>query len=393
MSGLSIQAKVLLAVAGCMLAVVAATTFLVTASSREEQNASAREALDAAAQAFASVEQSEVQKLSATLDALMANAALQEAFVARDRARLLALAAPVFGELRDRHDVTHLYFLDADSKTCFLRVHRPELHGDVVARSTFRRAVDTGEVGAGKELGATAFALRVVRPWRIGGRIAGYVELGEEIDHFLARVKAVTGDDLALVVAKKHLDERAWAAMEARAGRRNTWDDFADMVLVNATAPAGEFGEFRGRFESIPRGGELLDERELGGRILERGVFPVEDAAGRSVGALLVLHDDTREHLRLDRQRNLLVGTIAVATLALAAILVALLRRLVLERLRRMMAALEDAGERLAGGDASVGEGVVATSDDELGRFEEFFGRFLRVVGELVRSQGSRGAG
>jgi hypothetical protein len=386
----SIQAKVVLAVAGCMLALLAAATLLVTGAAREEQRASARRALAASGHAFDDAERSEIEKLSAALEPLLANGALQEAFAARDRERVQALAAPAFRALRERHAVTHLYFLDGDRRTCFLRVHAPELHGDVVARPTFLRAIQSGDLGAGTELGRTAFALRVVRPWRVDGRIIGYVELGEEIDHFLARVKAATHDDVALVIAKEHLDEREWAAVAERAGRRSGWDDHADVVVVNSTVPPAELGAVGAGLEALPAAGALLDQRVLGGRVLQRGALPVSDAAGRQVGALVVLHDQTAAHRRLERHRNLLVATIAGATVALAALLILLLRRLVLDRLQRMMAAMEEAGERLAGGDASVGEGIVATSDDELGRFEEFFGRFLRVLGELVRSIGPR---
>ncbi len=66
----------------------------------------------------------------------------------------------------------------------------------MVDRATLTKAIETKGLGAGKELGKTAFALRVVRPWfGQDGKLLGYLELGEEIDHFLGRMKAQTGDD------------------------------------------------------------------------------------------------------------------------------------------------------------------------------------------------------
>ena len=82
----------------------------------------------------------------------------------RDRRRFLEVATPIFKELERSHGVTHLYAHLPD-RTNFVRVHRPELHGDLVERATLKAAATTGRIGAGKELGATAFALRVVQPW------------------------------------------------------------------------------------------------------------------------------------------------------------------------------------------------------------------------------------
>lgn len=381
----SIQAKLVLAVAACMAALVFAITFLVSASSREEQDADARVAVAEAAKAFATIERAEVEKLSATLDAVLANPALRDAFAARDRERLLAAAAPLFGQLRDRFEITHFYFIDPE-RVCFLRVHRPELFGDVVKRATLARAVETRDVGAGKEIGQTAFALRVVKPLRDGDRILGYVELGQEIDHFLGRVKTVTGEELALAVKKEFLDERAWGAMSARTGRRNSWLDQQDFVVVNATTDAPGLVAYAGDYARLPRDGALLDEIERDGKVFERAVVPVKDAADRVVGGLFVLHDDSENHQRAERKRNLLVGLVTLAAVLLSVALIALLRALVLRRLARMMAKMEEASERLAGGDYEVGEGFAPGADDELGRFEEFFGRFLRVLSQVVRS-------
>jgi hypothetical protein len=220
-----------------MVALALVTGAVVRAAADRTVDAAAEQAISAAALALAAAERADVEKLDATLRALSAHPGLVEAFAARDREALLAVAAPIYAKLREAHDITHFYFHDAQ-RTCFLRVHKPEQFGDHGDRPTLRKAAETGEVAAGKELGRAAFALRVVRPLHdAGGALVGYLELGEEIDHFLGRLRAQTGDEYGLLVEKAFLDERSWAA--TRDGRRNNWNDRPRTVVVDTTTPSG----------------------------------------------------------------------------------------------------------------------------------------------------------
>jgi methyl-accepting chemotaxis protein len=294
------------------------------------------------------------------------------------------IATPIFKELKARHNVTHWYFIDpAPARTCFLRVHRPDLHDDVIQRQTLLAAIRTNDTAAGKELGQTAFALRVVRPFTAQGRLLGYVELGQEIDDFLVRMKAETGDEFALVLDKKNLDEKAWAG--TRGERRNGWGDDPEVVTVDATSSEAPIAGTSADLRDGPEGGRYLAPVERGARLFARGVVPVHDAAGQRVGGLFVLHDVTalRDRNASEQLRVvLLIGAVAVAVLAL---LFALFETLVFRRLVKMTRAIEDVSVRLAGGDYDVGNTVHQTSSDEIGRFEGFLGSFLATIGSTLR--------
>ncbi len=329
--------------------------------------------LRSAADAFAAQERSDVEKLASTLDALLANDELRDAFVARDRARLLRLSSPLFETMRERDRITHWYFIDPEpARTVFLRVHKPELAGDRVDRTTLLRAIETRDLGAGKELGQTAFALRAVRPWFHEGVIIGYMELAEEIDHFLAAMKARTGDDYGLLVKKKFLDEQTWARVLGP--RSNTWNDRPDVVVVDATAFTEGITDFDGDIEAIPDRGSAVGEVVHGDRAFVRGVFPVRDAAGRKVGGLFVLRDFSANHtaLRTGLVQTFL-ATLALALLSSAAVIVAF-RLLVLRRLRRLRRDLE---VRAVDVGLPPGLAVQLRSEDEIGRLEALFGRVL----------------
>jgi HAMP domain-containing protein len=381
---MSIRAKLVVAIVASMVALAVFTAALVRAVAERNVRIAAEQAVSAAGQALASAERADVEKLDATLRVLALHPGLTDAFAARDRARLLATAAPVFDALRAEHDVTHVYFIEPEpARTCFLRVHHPGWFGDVIERATLSKAIETKRVAAGKELGRTAFALRVVRPWHgPDGKLLGYLELGEQMDHFLDRMKAQTGDDYGLLVDKAFLDEAAWAG--TRGTSRNDWAERNRTVLVDTTAAEEVTAGFDDDVASIPEAGVVLGEELRESRVFVRGIVPVKDAAGRRVGALFVRHDITLLHESMLAVRRSMYVALGAAAAALAALLLVLANRLVFRRLDRMIRSMHDLSARLAGGDYDV-VAPRASGDDEIGRFEELFGRFLQVVAGLLK--------
>jgi hypothetical protein len=373
MRSLSAEVKLALALIAVALAVALAGARITAASNERNVEAAAAVSVRHAAEAFDAEEDAELEKLGATLDALLANPELRDAFAARDRARLLAAGAPIFELMRDRDGITHWYFhLPRDEGTVFLRVHRPELHGDVVDRATLRRAAETRELGAGKELGKTAFALRAVRPWIVDGKTIGYVELGQEIDHFLREMKARTGDDYGLLVEKRFLDEQAWASVLGP--RQNTWNDRPEVVVIDTTSFTDGLVDFDGDVEALPSEGLVLGHVERDGRAFVRGVSPLSDAMGRKVGALFVLHDFTPQHAALEAGVSRVQATLVLLTLAGAAVTFALVHLLVFRRLALLRRRVE---ARAAAEALPQGRVVRLRSEDELGRLEALFDRIV----------------
>ncbi len=384
---LSIRAKLVLAIVATLgVAGLVSATLVRDVYERSARTAS-EQALRSAAALYEDLERNDVEKLSSTLDALVSNPALREAYAARDRDRLYAGAAPIFRGLKQSHGITHWYFIDPEpSKRCFLRVHAPDLHDDVIGRATLERAIQARQTSSGKELGKTAFALRVVRPYYIGGLAAGYMELGEEIDHFLGRMKAQIGDDLAMFVSKRYLDQAEWA--RTRGADQNNWNALPEVVVVNSTTTEPIVDEAAVAGAATP--GKVLDEVERGGSIFVRGVFPVRDAAGAVVGGLVVRHDITALHASMQSGRNRALGLMIALAVAASALVYLLLDRLIFRRLQRMMSTMEDLSIRLAGGDYDVGSAVHPTGKDEIGRFESFFGEFLGLIGNTLRELSGR---
>jgi hypothetical protein len=383
----SIKVKILLAAVACLVVIAAANAVAARRGFERDIRVAGERAVSAAAQSFVGIEKRELDKLATTLDALAAEPAFATLLAFRDRDRLLQVAAPIFRELR-RHGVTHWSFIEpAPSRTCFLRVHRPELVGDTVDRHILTAAILTGETAAGRELGQTAFALRVVRPFAPAGQLLGYIELGEDIEGFLERMKQETGDDYQLVVHKQFLDPWAWAL--SRGARRNNWGDDPDVVTVKATGgeePLGTSAEAR----DLPDAGRYLGRVERGSRELVRGVVPLVDAGGHRVGGLFVAHDVSGLRARAiadQLEQALLQAAVALVVLALLFLLV---ERLVFRRLARMTTAIQRISVRLAGGDYDVSGTLQTSGTDEIARFESFLSRFLSTIASTLRELEAR---
>ncbi len=387
MRTLSIRAKLLLAIAATFGIAGLVSTVVVRDVYQRSARTASEQALRTAAAVYEDLERKDVEKLSATLDALASNPALRDAYVARDRDRLYLAAVPIFQSLKGYHNITHWYFIEPEpSKRCFLRVHAPAKHDDVVGRATLARAIERKQPSFGKELGKTAFALRVVQPYFVDGRVAGYMELGEEIDHFLGEMKAQIGDDFAMFISKRYLDQAEWAV--TRGNARNNWNDHQDVVVVDSTTPDPivDVAAILGAATS----GQVLDEVQRDESLFVRGVFPVRDATGTVVGGLVVRHDITALHGGMQGGRRRALGLMIALALAASGLVYLLLDRLIFRRLQRMMGTMEDLSVRLAGGDYDVGSALKPTGNDEIGRFETFFGEFLGLIGNTLRELSRR---
>jgi Double sensory domain of two-component sensor kinase len=384
---ISIRAKLVTAIVLTLGASGLASAFVMRALYARSAQAASEDALRGAALAYGELERNEIEKLATVLDMLVGNTALRDAFAAKDRDRLQAAALPLHQALKVDHGINHWNFIEPDTRRMFLRVHLPAKFGDVIDRQGLLRAMAKQEISAGKELGKSEFALRVGRPFFADGKVVGYIELGEGINHFLGKMKAQTGNDFAMFIAKRHIDEGEWA--RTRGAAANTWNDFADVVVVNSTTQDPMVDEAAAALGGATVG-KALDEVARNGSSFVRGVFPVKDASGAVVGGLVVRHDVTA--LRAGIYSELIKGLALIAALAVvaSALVYVLVNRLIFRRLSGMMSTMQDLSVRLAGGDYKVGSAVRPTKNDEIGRFEGFFGEFLTLVGNTLHALSER---
>lgn len=377
---LSIRAKLITAlVAGLVLVAVSTAYLMRFVHERAMLRASLREVVGESF-AFERAQAIEEERLAGFLDVIMTNAGLARRLEARDREGLREAAGPTFERLRDLNGVTQWTFHSADPALgVLLRMHRPEVFGDVVKRPSFLQAVETGKEASGRELGRTVYGIRVVRPWRLDGRLIGYAELGIDFHTFLNQLRSVRFEEYGVMLVKGRLDHAAWGRTKGARG----WTDRPDLVVLDATGRDVEILRGFSRVEDIPRKPTLLDRIARRGAILERGAFPLVARDGTIEGVVAIERDVTPLYSGMDDLRNRVVILVALLAVGLAAFVVYIVETLVFERINRMALVLEALPERLARGDALYDE-IVPRNDDEIGRFERFLARALQTIGSFV---------
>lgn len=275
--------------------------------------------LDGVQELFEKQIESETELLSTILELIAKDEGLQKAWETKDRNFLLQLSAPLLKEMGAKHRITHFYFHNPD-RTNFLRVYDPDRFGDVVNRFTLLEAVRTGQNSAGIELGKLGtLTLRVVHPWQIKGKIVGYIEMGEEIDHIIEKLHNILDVELYISIYKNFLKEENWKAGMRLFNRQNDWDLSPYAVIVsqslnNVPKSLNVFLE-KGKHDYMEMATDLkLSINQLNYRV---GVVPLFDAGEREIGDMIILYDVTEHLSSFKKTISLIVSYSALAGLLL----------------------------------------------------------------------------
>jgi len=247
--------------------------------------------------AFTDLERNVNHTLSVALEVLAPNDKIAELFAKREREALLHECEPLFFHLKKQNRITHWYFINpAPEKTCFLRVHNPTLHDDVITRVTLENCIKTGKYSFGKEMGKTALALRAVRPYYYKGRLLGYMELAVQVEDFLEMLKEQSGNEYCLLLKKKLVDKARWKSIIKDKNIPDNWDDMDYLLLIYSTWQCIYFNKYNNilmDMKDIPDEELVLEKIDRDDNNYIRGMFPFYDASGRKTGIILSLKEIT----------------------------------------------------------------------------------------------------
>ncbi|MBI4754638.1 MAG: hypothetical protein HY778_04290 [Betaproteobacteria bacterium] len=220
---------------------------------------------------------SDAEGLGRALAGLTRIEALVAALEARDRDALAALAKPVFADLKSAHGITHFYFLEADGKTLF-RAHKPEQFGDPTTRNSFRMAAAGGKLAVSLDMGKNFFSLRAVQPILRNGKLVGYMEAAQEIDHVFARLRDITGDEVSLLLSDAYQKAKNSKLGGARLG---------EFAVLEATAPEA--------VKTLAGAADLAPGLQQASALFAGGqaawITPFKDGAGDVAGVLVFQTD------------------------------------------------------------------------------------------------------
>lgn len=374
---------------GAFLAFALSITVLFYLIGLRHQNANfreiGREHIRDVKASFHNLEERDTKILFSALEVIVQDPGLKAAYLGKNREKLYAYGQPLFQNLKNRYGITHFYFILPDGRV-FLRMHDREIHGDPVKRISFEKARATKEPAWEIELGKTAFALRTVMPYFEAGQLIGYVELGEEIDHFLKILKDQTHDDFGIIADKRYLDRDDWKSARQVSRLRDNWDDL-EKHLVLASTSEGEraaqcFAE--DNLERVERGETIFRQIQSEKRSFMCNGFELNDAGGRHIGALLSLTDIT-EHVALAQKANN-----EVLRMAIILFIVTFSAGILISRaITRPILKLAEVAKAVGNGDLEQRASVRST--DEIGQmgiaFNDMIEKRERVEEELRESE------
>ena len=199
-------------------------------------------------------------------------------FSAGNKEELLAAAQPVFKEVRQNNNITHMYFIEPDGKV-LLRVHKPEQAGDVLTRATFLKAQAAKAPASGLEMGKNFFSLRCVHPVSFQGKPIGFMEVAEEIDHVFKLMKEITGNDVSLFLTDDFLKGQSTEVKTENVG------PFKILYPTKKEVTLGLASKLLPEMKGALQEPKVSIVSYQGGKYVV-GMGPVQDASGVTVGLL-----------------------------------------------------------------------------------------------------------
>lgn len=320
--------------------------------------------------------------LSSALEAIASNQALKDIFLEKDREKLYNYGQELFQNLKNKYGITHFYFILPDG-TNFVRLHNKDIYGDKVTMAAFNKVKATQKPASGIELGQTAFVLRVFTPYYNGNELVGYLELGEEIDHFLEILKKHTGNELLLLGNKENLNRGQWEQVNRSGGKKNTWDELQDYVILGDTKGVSLNAVFESALvkdleQKMASGKHSIQEIKIGNKIFLRNSFGIKDVDGHSIGMVVYFKDITAEGTRITEY--LFLGIFAAILLFLLA---ALIGFFISQSISKPLLMLNAATSEVGKGDLETKVDIKSSIDE----IKLLVGTFNNMLSDLKRTR------
>ncbi len=296
----SLKRHILIPLTLALVFLLSVFVYRVYLISQEKISEDALEKFESVNKLFEKKLESDAELISAVIETLVGNTEIQAAWLARDRPGLIRLTSPIYAKLRAKYRITHFYFHDLDRVT-FLRVYNQEQYGDVSRHTTLLKSQKSGKPSTGIEIGSLGtFTLRVVYPWRINGKVAGYIEMGEEIEHIMRKLRDILGVELYVSIYKKFINRKRWEKGMQIMGREGNWDQFSSIVVIGKTLDVvpEDFADLHQQYHD-----QYLDYQDLetpadfklsiGDRVFYAGFIHLFDSVENEVGDIMALYDVT----------------------------------------------------------------------------------------------------
>jgi len=334
---------------------------------------------------FNKLQARDTNMLFSTLEVIVQDPGLKEVYLEKNREKLHNYGQLLFENLKNKYGITHFYFILPDGSV-FLRMHNEKIYGDLVERHSFQKARDTGSPAWEIELGKTAFALRAVMPYYKAGTLIGYVELAEEIEHFLEILSGETSSEFGIIADKIYLDRGDWKSVRRVAGLRDNWDDMEKHLILSGTSDEEMAAQcfVEDKVERVEKGQNILGQIQGQNGTFMCGGFELNDAGGRHIGAVLSL-TDISDYVAAAKKANNALLRLAIIFFLLTCTVGILISR----SITRPILKLVEVSKAIGSGDLE--QRVTVSSTDEIGQmgttFNEMIEKRERIEEALIESE------
>ena len=278
---------------------------------------------------------------------------VQDAFAQRDRSALEATFLPGYEALTE-FGVNQFQF-HTPPATSFLRVHRPDRHGDDLSetRATIVETNRQQQPISGLDHGPFGIGIRGLVPMQENGNHAGSVEFG------------MAFDDGTLNLFKEAYDVDVTVYLGDESG------DFSAFGSTHEQGALLDADHLRQAFS----GGRPLQHATLDGQPVSVMGQPLHDFAGDTVGVIEVSMD-RGYYLAAERATLTMALVISAVALVLAVLLTLLLSRSITGPIRRTSHAMQDIAE----GEGDLTRRLDDSARDEVGELARHFNAFVNRI-------------
>lgn len=279
-----------------------------------------------------------------------------DAFVARDRDRLIEVALPLYQTASEQFGVAQFQFIEPPA-TSFLRLHQLENYGDDLTSFRFTVVVvnNSQDPVKGLEFGRGGLGMRGEVPIFYDGLYVGILDIGMDVgEDFLGELKAKTNADWQLLITRRTVEATNFQPAAANY-------PVETLLLYASTLDA----PFTAPEEAYTRvfNGEIVTSHIEGERHFVIHSFPLRDYSRRVIGVVDAISDRTAEVILQDRSR-LTSSSMLLLAFVVGGFILTGLSNLVL----RPLAALTETATMITDGDLSrTVEISKRHRDDELG--------------------------
>lgn len=329
--------------------------------------------INSAKKSFYDLEANDVKMLKASMTDFMTNQEFKTEFVKglEDYQRTGNCSAsnkPLYDKAKDLYathksmGITHFYFETPNDKI-FLRVHGQSNCGDDLTRATYKQAKASNSWGQGIELGATAFALRVVSPYYDGDNLLGYIEYGEEIDHFNKILKQQTNDDFSTILKKQKIEKPYWETVTKNKGIKNNYNDLQNYLVVESTnyelTGIGECWTEE-NLNMVSDEGNIFAKYDKNEKTYICGGFALYDANNQKIGAIVTVKDVTEQESASKKSIKDSIMLMMFLVLIIGGVMLFFIDKMIVKPIRNLNAA----GAKIAEGDIEAKIPEVKTNDE-----------------------------